>query len=213
MKLYWVKTRWFIKRFFSGYVWDIPNNNKTVYLTFDDGPTPEVTEWVLGQLQTYNCKAVFFCIGSNIEKQPDIFQKIIDEGHAIGNHTYNHVNGWNTENMAYIENMEACEQSITNEANNSNTKLFRPPYGKIKKQQAKEIREKGYKIIMWDVLSADFDTTITPEQCLHNVIDNVTEGSVIIFHDSVKAFSNLEYTLPKVLEYLKENGFSFGTIN
>jgi peptidoglycan/xylan/chitin deacetylase (PgdA/CDA1 family) len=213
MKLYWVKTRWFIKRFFSGYVWDIPNNNKTVYLTFDDGPTPEVTEWVLVQLRNYNCKAVFFCIGNNIDKYPEIFQKVINEGHTIGNHTYNHVNGWNTENTAYLENIEACERSIINRTGSNIVKLFRPPYGKIKKQQAKTVREKGYKIIMWDVLSADFDTTITPEQCLHNVIDNVTEGSVIIFHDSVKAFSNLEYTLPKVLEYLKENGFSFGTIN
>lgn len=213
MKLYWVKTRWFIKKLFSGFVWDIPNTQKTVYLTFDDGPTPEITEWVISLLKQHNIKATFFCIGNNIEKHPDIFQKVIDDGHTIGNHTFNHLNGWNTQNTPYLENMEACELSITKRIGKANAKLFRPPYGKIKPYQAKEIRKKGYKIIMWDVLSADFDTTITPQQCLQNVTANTTEGSVIIFHDSIKAFPNLEYTLPKAIEYLKENGFSFGTIN
>lgn len=213
MKLYWVKTRWFIKKFLSGFVWDIPNNEKTVYLTFDDGPTPEITEWIIALLRQHNIKATFFCIGNNIEKHPDIFQKVIDDGHTIGNHTYNHLNGWNTQNTLYLENMEACERSIIKRNDTGGAKLFRPPYGKIKSHQAKEIREKGYKIIMWDVLSADFDTTITPQQCLQNVTANTTEGSIIIFHDSIKAFPNLEYTLPKAIEYLKENGFNFGTIN
>lgn len=213
MKLYWVKTRWFIKKLFSGFVWDIPNTQKTVYLTFDDGPTPEITEWIIALLKQHNIRATFFCIGNNIEKYPDIFQKVIDDGHTIGNHTFNHMNGWNTQNIPYLKNMETCELSITKRIEKDSVKLFRPPYGKIKPYQAKEIRKKGYKIIMWDVLSADFDTTITPQQCLQNVTANTTAGSVIIFHDSIKAFPNLEYTLPKAIEYLKENGFSFDAIN
>lgn len=212
MKPYWVKTRWFIKKLFPGFVWDIPYTPQTVYLTFDDGPIPEVTEWVLDTLSYYNIKATFFCIGNNIDRNPHIFKKIADGGHAIGNHTYNHINGWKTGTTAYLENIEACRQSIlTNSGNDS--KLFRPPYGKISRQQAKEVKKLGFKIIMWDVLSADFDTTITPDKCLDNVIKNATSGSVIIFHDSIKASANMKYALPAVIEYLKENGFSFGTID
>ncbi|PZR20808.1 MAG: polysaccharide deacetylase family protein [Flavobacterium psychrophilum] len=212
MKPYWVKTGWLIKKIFSGYIWDIPSAQKTVYLTFDDGPIPGITEWVLDLLGQHNIKATFFCIGDNIEKNPDIFQKVIDSGHTIGNHTFNHINGWKTDNTAYLENIEACRQTILNKSN-IDTKLFRPPYGKISRQQAKEVKSLGYKIIMWDVLSADFDTAITPQKCLDNVIKNATNGSVIIFHDSLKAFPNLEYALPKVIEYLKENGFRFGTLS
>lgn len=212
MKPYWVKTRWFIKKLFPGFVWDIPAAQKTVYLTFDDGPIPEVTEWVLDLLKEHGIKATFFCIGDNIEKNPHIFKKVIDEGHTIGNHTFNHINGWNTNDTAYYENIEACRQSIINHSGND-TRLFRPPYGKIGRQQAKEVKSLGYKIIMWDVLSADFDTTITQERCLDNVIKNATNGSVIIFHDSIKAFPNLEYALPRAIEYLKENGFRFETVS
>jgi len=211
MKSYWVKTRWFIKKVFPGFVWDVPSEQKTVYLTFDDGPIPEITQWVLDILQKHNIKATFFCIGDNIEKHPHIFQKVIDEGHTIGNHTFNHINGWNTPDAAYLQNVEECRLSIIKGVR-TDAKLFRPPYGKIKPSQATAVKKMGYKIIMWDVLSADFDTTITPEQCLQNVIKNATNGSVIIFHDSIKAFTNLEYALPGVIEYLKKNGFSFGTI-
>jgi len=212
MKPYWVKTRWFIKKIFPGYIWDIPVAQKTIYLTFDDGPIPEVTEWVLDVLKGHDIKATFFCIGNNIEKNPHVFQKVIDAGHVIGNHTFNHINGWNTDNTAYYENVETCRQTILNHNGNDNG-LFRPPYGKISRKQTKEVKSMGYKIVMWDVLSADFDRTITPEKCLDNVIKNATNGSVIIFHDSLKAFPNLEYALPRVIEYLKEKGFSFGTID
>lgn len=211
MKLYWVKTRWFIKRLFNGYVWSLPQSQKTVYLTFDDGPIPEITEWVLNVLKEHDIKGTFFCIGDNIEKHPEVFEKLIDGGHSIGNHTFNHINGWNTEDSVYLANAEACRQSIVTRTG-SDVKLFRPPYGKIRAAQAKAIKQLGYKIIMWDVLSADFDTTITPEQCLQNVIKNAANGSVIIFHDSIKASANLKYALPKAIEYLKENGFKFGTI-
>jgi peptidoglycan/xylan/chitin deacetylase (PgdA/CDA1 family) len=208
MKFYWVKTRWFIKKLFAGFVWSIPDSGRTVYLTFDDGPTPQVTEWVLALLKEHGIKATFFCIGNNIEKHPDIFRKVVDSGHSIGNHTFNHLNGWDTGNAAYFENTEACEYIMQKEGVTTN--LFRPPYGKITGRQAKELRTRGYQIIMWDVLSADFDRTITPEKCLRNVVDNVRNGSVIIFHDSIKAQENLRYALPKAIEYLKGKGYRFG---
>lgn len=213
MKLYWIKTNAVIKRLFSNYVWDIPNKDKKVFLTFDDGPTPEITEWTLAQLKNYNAKATFFCIGNNIQKHPEVFNTIIQEGHAIGNHTFNHLNGWKTATQEYIANAILCDSQIQKATTcNKQPLLFRPPYGKIKSRQAKLLKQMGYKIIMWDVLSADFDQTITPEQCLNNVISTVKSGSIIVFHDSVKSFKNLEYALPKTLEYLKENGFGFDVI-
>lgn len=210
MKFYWIKTSALLKKMFSNYVWDIPNNENSVYLTFDDGPTPEITQWTLLLLKKYNAKATFFCIGNNVEKYPEIFNSVIQQGHAIGNHTFNHLNGWKTETETYIKNAKQCEIRISNqqsEINNLKSKLFRPPYGKIKSKQAKKLMELGYKIIMWDVLSADFDSSITREKCLNNVISNVQSGSIIVFHDSVKGFKNLEYVLPKTLEILKQNGY------
>jgi peptidoglycan/xylan/chitin deacetylase (PgdA/CDA1 family) len=202
-----------MKKLFTGYVWSMPkNNSKTIYLTFDDGPVPEATPWILAVLRQHNIKATFFCIGDNVEKHPDTFQQVVNDGHVIGNHTYNHLNGWSTENEAYVANFKNCEVSIQSR-HNPGAKLFRPPYGKVKAAQAQTIKKLGYKIIMWDVLSADFDQTITPQQCLHNVINNVADGSIIIFHDSVKASVNLRYALPEVIAYLKEKGFSFGVLN
>lgn len=202
----WVKTHWIIKRLFSNYVWEIPNNENKVYLTFDDGPTPEITEWTLNQLKEYNAKATFFCIGDNIRKYPEIFQKIINEGHSIGNHTFNHFNGWKTSTSDYIENVKLYETEHC-KLNTEHCKLFRPPYGKIKPSQSKILRKLGYKIIMWDIISYDFDATISKEQCLENVLKNVKSGSIIVFHDSKKAFWNLEYVLPRTLEFLKEKGY------
>ena len=203
---FWVKTNYFIKRIFPNYVWDIPNRENKVFLTFDDGPTPEITEWTLEQLKKYDAKATFFCIGNNIEKYPAIFQKIIQEEHAIGNHTFNHLKGWKITNDVYIENVKKCTENIS-QLNTENCQLFRPPYGKIKPSQSKALRRLGYKIIMWDVLSYDFDQTITPEECLDNVLKNVESGSIIVFHDSQKAEQNLKYVLPKTLAFLKEKGF------
>ncbi|MBG6186443.1 polysaccharide deacetylase family protein [Flavobacterium sp. CAN_S2] len=209
MKFYWIKTNWFIKKIFSNYTWDVSNAGNTVYLTFDDGPIPEVTDWVLAELKKHGFKATFFSIGENITKYPEIFKKVISEGHSIGNHTYNHLNGWNTSTEDYIENVARCEEAIGKNTNqNLKSKLFRPPYGKIKTAQSKAIQKLGYKIIMWDVLSADFDTTISREQCLDNVLSNVKPGSIIVFHDSQKAFKNLEYVLPKTLAFLKEKKFN-----
>ena len=219
MSFYWIKTNALIKKIFSNYVWDVSNSENKIYLTFDDGPTPEITEWVLEELKKHNAKATFFCIGNNIEKYPDVFEKVINEGHSIGNHTFNHLNGWKTATEDYLENTKLCKEQIL-KSNPSNSELakqiynlksaiFRPPYGKIKLSQSKKLRQLGYKIIMWDVLSADFDTSISKKKCLDNVIKNTESGSIIVFHDSVKAFANLEYSLPKALKYWAAKGFIF----
>ncbi|UPQ80144.1 polysaccharide deacetylase family protein [Flavobacterium azooxidireducens] len=214
MDLLWIKTNPIIKNIFSNYIWNIPNSEKKVYLTFDDGPTPEITEWVLAQLKKYDFKATFFCIGNNIEKHPELFNQLIMDGHAIGNHTFNHVKGWNTPNKTYLKEVEKCEGMIQHYSINQNlSKLFRPPYGKIKPLQSRKLRKLGYKIIMWDVLSADYKQTITKEKCLENVVKNVESGSIIVFHDSIKAFPNLEYVLPKTLQFLSENGYQCEIIN
>lgn len=213
MNYYWVKTNRFIKRIFSNYIWEIPNAENKIYLTFDDGPTPEITEWVLQELEKYKAKATFFCIGNNIEKHPQIFEKVIAKGHSIGNHTFNHLNGWKTSTEEYLKNSiqwsVGTSPSQNCDLHTEHYKLFRPPYGKIKASQAKKLREHGYKIIMWDVLSADFDTSISAEKCTQNVLKNTKSGSIIVFHDSIKAFPRVEYTLPKVLENLAKKGFVF----
>ncbi len=215
MKLAWVKTPQIVKKIFSNYHWDIPNSDNSVYLTFDDGPIPEVTPWVLSELEKYNAKATFFCIGENIKKNPDIFRQLLESKHAIGNHTFNHLNGWNTSVRSYLENIQKCQQIIAEHlvSNKDNPQLFRPPYGKIRPRQSRYLRKKGYQIIMWDVLSADYDITLTKEKCLENVIKNVQSGSIIVFHDSIKAFPRLKYVLPRVLEQLQEKGFNFKTLS
>ncbi|ESU23165.1 putative xylanase/chitin deacetylase [Flavobacterium enshiense DK69] len=236
MDFYWIKTNKLIKRLFSNQVWDLPNTEKKIYLTFDDGPTPEATEWVLSVLKKHDVKATFFCIGDNVRKYPELFHKVLSEGHAIGNHTYNHLQGWKTTNKLYLENIRLCEEEISRKiddiklyeekekkekSGNGNpngiphkiTGLFRPPYGKIKPSQSALLRKKGYKIIMWDVLSADFDQKVSPESCLQNVVKNTAQGSIIVFHDSKKAFRNIEYALPKAIEILKGKGFQFATID
>ena len=213
MSFYWIKTNALIKTIFSNYVWDVPNTENKIYLTFDDGPIPEITEWVLEELQKHNAKATFFCIGNNIEKHPEIFEKVIGNGHSVGNHTFNHLNGWKTTTKEYIKNSSKWSvvsgQSSNYKPNSEHCQLFRPPYGKIKASQSKKLRQLGHKIIMWDVLSADYDTSITPEKCLENVLKNVSSGSIIVFHDSIKAFPNLKYTLPRALEYWEKKGFVF----
>lgn len=215
MDLMWVKTNRFIKWVFPKYIWDIKNVDNQIYLTFDDGPIPEITEWVLDILNKYEVKATFFCIGDNIEKHPEVFQKVIQNEHSIGNHTFNHLKGWNFSTEEYIENTLQCEKAITSNSEivNLKSKIFRPPYGKIKLSQSKILRKLGYKIIMWDVLSVDYDKEISPEQCLENIIQNTVSGSIIACHDSLKAFKNLEYALPKAIEYLKYKGFVFERID
>jgi peptidoglycan/xylan/chitin deacetylase (PgdA/CDA1 family) len=184
---------------------------KKVYLTFDDGPTPEITAWVLNQLKEFNAKATFFCIGENIQKYPEIYNSILVNGHAIGNHTFSHYNGLKTKTSDYIENVLLCKEVIQQPAS-GNQQLFRPPYGKLRRSQANMLRKKNYKIIMWDVLSADFDSQISPGKCLENVIKNVQKGSIIVFHDSAKAMDRLRIALPKVLLHFSNLGYQFKAV-
>lgn len=201
------------------YVWDKPKNSQTVYLTFDDGPIPEVTPWVLDTLSENNIKATFFCIGENVQKYPDLFKRIVQEGHQVGNHTYNHLKGWKTDTPTYIENTLLAQSVIENTLKDgilsdetSITKLFRPPYGKIKKRQARKLTTQGFEIIMYRVVAYDWDPKISREQCLHNITKHTKGGDLVVFHDSIKAFKNLKYTLPKAITFLREKGHTFARL-
>lgn len=207
MKKYFVKTPSPLKFIFNKWIWSFSKKEKIIYLTFDDGPTPEITEWTLNELNKYNAKATFFCIGKNIKEFPTIYQKIKDSSHAIGNHTYNHLNGKKTSLNLYMDNVLFAEKLIQ-----PSTKLFRPPYGILTLKQSVSLRKLGYKIIMWDVLSADFDTSITAKKCLENVIKNIEDGSIIVFHDSVKASAKLKYVLPKILDFYTAKNYKFQKI-
>lgn len=199
-----------IQLLFPTLVWDIQTEENNIYLTFDDGPTPEITEWVLDTLSDFNAKATFFCIGKNIEENPAIFQRLVNEGHGIGNHTFNHLKGWKTKTPKYIDNILLAKNAIENE--NVETSLFRPPYGRIKRKQIRKVQELGYQIIMWNVLPVDWSIDIQPEDCTNYVLDNAKKGSIVVFHDSVKAARNMQYALPIVLQHFSEKGFSFKRI-
>ncbi len=216
---YMVKTPVWLKKLYNKCIWEIPDNGDNIYLTFDDGPHPTITPFVLAELKKYNAKATFFCIGENVTKFPAIFNQIITEGHSIGNHTHNHLNGWKTDDKTYLDNILTAQKYIS-------SNLFRPPYGRIKRSQLRKLstipacggtnsndsrlrRDKKLSIIMWTVLSADFDSTLSPEKCLQNVLRYTRSGSIVVFHDSEKAEQHLRYALPKVLSYFSEKGYSF----
>ena len=194
-----------IRKLLPGSIWRMPGSGKTVYLTFDDGPTPGVTEHVLSMLAEHNAKATFFCIGNCVEKHPELFKKLLEDGHAIGNHTYSHTNGWKVSLNNYIEDVEKCNQIFQ-------SKLFRPPYGKISPRQFLQLR-KSYTIVMWDVLSMDYETRLNSETCLNNVLDHIRNGSIITFHDSLKAWPRLKEILPQILKELSTVGFTFSVIH
>ncbi len=213
-----VKIPKLVKKLYPRRTWDGPAKDKTLYLTFDDGPIPEVTPWVLEQLKKHQAKATFFCIGDNIRKHPEVFKKVILEGHSVGNHTFNHLNGWKTTTAEYMENTEKAKlimkQYLPNienpsEERGSKNELFRPPYGRIKSSQARELLRLEYKIVMWDIISMDYDASVSPEKCLRNVLDNAENGSIIVFHDSLKAEKNLKAVLPLILEHFSSEGYSF----
>jgi peptidoglycan/xylan/chitin deacetylase (PgdA/CDA1 family) len=231
-------------------VWAFSSKKPTIYLTFDDGPIPKVTPWVLELLKKQNAKATFFCIGDNVKKHPEIFKHILAEGHSIGNHTFHHLKGTETTTENYLKDIALFENTATvfndklratsdarftmnpktenldngnknSKSNRTNirtpslvprTSLFRPPYGKMTSSQAKKVVAKGYKIVMWDVLSADFDPAITAEECLKNVLHNIKKGSVVVFHDSLKAEERLRYVLPKLLEFASSKGWECSSI-
>lgn len=210
-----VKIPIIIKRLFPKYIWEKTFSNKTLYLTFDDGPTPEITEWTLNTLKQFNAKATFFCIGDNVKKYPDILHKINQEGHSIGNHTFNHINGWSNKTNSYVNNTEKAQNTLEKELGLeyfSTKKLFRPPYGKIKNKQARQLIKKGYQIVMWSVISYDWNINLSGKDCLNNVLKHTKDGNIIVFHDSLKAKKNLQYTLPKVLSYYSDRGYSFKSL-
>lgn len=199
--MYLVKTPQFIQNLFPNFCWRMPDQEKVLYLTFDDGPIPEITPWVLEQLRAYDAQATFFCVGDNVRKHPQVFNQVVAEGHAVGNHTYHHLNGWSSDNLHYFHDVRHCARTVQSD-------LFRPPYGRLKPRQA-QFLQRHYRIVMWDVLSGDFDPAIDAEQCLNNVLQHAGRGSIVVFHDSRKAWSKLQTVLPQVLAHYHEQGYRF----
>lgn len=199
--MYLVHTPPYVQALFPSLTWKMPAGRKEIFLTFDDGPIPEVTPWVLETLKKYNARATFFCVGDNVRKYPEIYNQVIKGGHSVGNHTLNHLSGWSTENISYFHNIRHCARMVQ-------SGLFRPPYGKLRPSQIQFLL-RHYQIIMWDVLSGDFDQDIKPEECFQNVIQNVSPGSIVVFHDSLKAETNLRHALPLVLDYFTKEEYSF----
>jgi peptidoglycan-N-acetylglucosamine deacetylase len=185
----------------SSLVWKIKTNSKELFLTFDDGPVPEVTPWVLDVLDQYQVKATFFCVGDNVKKYPEIFSTLLEKGHRVGNHTFNHQKGWDTPIQEYIDNIGQCNKLV-------NSNLFRPPHGQITRKQVASISP-DYSVIMWSVLSGDFDPALTPEKCLQIAVRNTRKGAIVVFHDSVKALPRLQYALPRYIEYFKKKEYKF----
>ncbi|MCD8742343.1 polysaccharide deacetylase family protein [Mucilaginibacter roseus] len=202
--MYLFKTPRLLKWLYPKLIWDIKTSSRSIFLTFDDGPIPIVTPYVLKILKEYGAKATFFCIGDNVRKHPDIFEQVKREGHAIGNHTFNHLKGWKTDDDTYIENFKQADEML-------HTNLFRPPYGRIKRSQAEKLKALNPEldIVMWDVLSGDFDMTLKPERCLKKTLKYTRPGSIVVFHDSLKAFNRLEYVLPRALGFWKSQGYTF----
>lgn len=193
-----------IRLFYRKALWRLDKTQKVVYLTFDDGPIPEVTPWVLDLLKDENVKATFFCVGENVQKHPSVFRQLLDEGHTVGNHTFNHIQGLKSDLDNYLSNIEKADKLI-------GSTLFRPPHGFLKKRQYRALLKK-YRIVMWDVLSRDFDNSITATEVFENVMNFIRPGSLIIFHDSLKAEINMKEALPKVIRSLKNDGYRFETI-
>lgn len=206
--MYLIKTPFLLSAFYANCVWKKPTTEKVIYLSFDDGPHPKATPFVLEQLKNFNAKASFFCIGKNVALYPSILEQIKREGHTIGNHTMHHLNGWKTDDEYYLNDIKVARTLL-------DTNFFRPPYGRVKKSQIKKIQADPFlphQIIMWDVLSGDFDTKISGEQCLKNVLDNTEPGSIIVFHDSDKAWERMHFALPKVLAHFREQGYRFDAL-
>ncbi len=203
--MYLIKTPFWLRALYPNCTWKIPSKEKVIYISFDDGPHPEATPFVLEILKQYNAKATFFCIGNNVLKHPNVYESILQQGHRVGNHTYDHLNGWKTDLATYIENIKDAANLIESD-------LFRPPYGRVTRKQIRTIQSDPNcpkHIIMWDVLSGDFDLNLTGEDCAKNVIQNTAPGSIIVFHDSQKAWDRMSVALPLVLAYFSKLGYQF----
>ncbi|MBP6430765.1 MAG: polysaccharide deacetylase family protein [Ferruginibacter sp.] len=205
--LYFVKTPWWIKKLYSNCVWDIKTNEKVLYITFDDGPHPTITPFVLQELNKYNAKATFFLIGDNAKKYPTILQQIIDEGHAIGNHTMHHLNGWKTSDEIYVNDIKDAEQYIS-------SNLFRPPYGRISKKQIQALttHHSPLTIIMWNILAGDWEQSLSPQKCFNQIKNKIYPGAIVVFHDSEKAKERMKFAFSKLLQYAAQQGYSFKSI-
>jgi peptidoglycan/xylan/chitin deacetylase (PgdA/CDA1 family) len=215
--MYFIKAPFWLRILYRPLLWRIPEKEKVIYLTFDDGPHAKATPFVLDQLKKYDAKASFFCIGKNVDAEKELFERILREGHKVGNHTQNHVNGWEVSIEQYLSDVNLAASSI-------HSTLFRPPYGrirynaigKVKSLMSLRAKEKGMeseaKIVMWDVLSGDFDVHLSPEKCVQNVLKHSGKGSIIVFHDSAKAWDRMEFALPKILDFYTQKGFQFKVI-
>jgi peptidoglycan-N-acetylglucosamine deacetylase len=196
---------WWIRAIYpKGLVWSVPTSKRAVFLTFDDGPIPEVTQLVLGILKHYNIKATFFCVGENVQKHPDIFSLLSESGHATGNHTFHHVKAWKTDFSSYLSDVQQCDNLVKSQ-------LFRPPHGQINPRLVKQLN-RHYRIIMWSALTGDYDKTLSGEQCLQHAIKYTAPGSIVVFHDSIKARERMEYALPLYIEYCLKEGYSFSVL-
>lgn len=202
------KTPAILQKIMPSRLWRVKTDRKVLYLTFDDGPIPNLTEWVLDELKEKKISATFFCVGANIEKHPKILRRIISEGHAIGNHTQHHLNGWNTPTDAYIDNITDCQSVLAK--HQITTNLFRPPYGRLRWQQKKRLSH--LQVVMWDVLSKDYSQTLAKEEVLEESIRATENGSIVVFHDNLKAEENLRYALPRYIDYFMARGYQFKSL-
>lgn len=204
---YFITTPWWLRRLFPGCLWDVRTKEKVIYLTFDDGPHPDITPFVLDELAKYNAKATFFCIGNNVKRFPEVYRQVQQQGHIVGNHTMHHINGWKSSDSVYLADVTEAAEYIK-------TAYFRPPYGRIKRSQIKKLSNGNatllpLKTIMWSVLAGDWDSTVTPQKCFERVKKNIYPGCIVVFHDSAKAYERMSYVLPKLLKYFTEEGYSF----
>lgn len=206
--LHFYQTPGIFRRLSRDLLWKIPTTEPEIYLTFDDGPIPGLTEFILEVLADFDARATFFCVGDNVNKHPAICAKVVKSGHLIGNHTYNHLNGWATKNELYLNNIEKCQSLISRHQDSLPQPVFRPPYGKISSSQIKALRNK-YQIIMWDILAYDFDKSHSPQKSLEKIIYGTNAGSIVVFHDNYKTENKLKYMLPRYLEYFREKGYVF----
>jgi peptidoglycan/xylan/chitin deacetylase (PgdA/CDA1 family) len=202
--MYAVKTPALVKALYKDLTWNFERNTNHVYLTFDDGPHPQITDEVLSLLSKANAHATFFCVGSNVEKYPETFSRVLKLGHSAGNHTYDHMNGWKNKNFSYFRSIIKCRNLFT-------TPLFRPPHGRITRSQARAVGKK-FSIIMWDVLAADFDKSVSKEKCADNVIKNIQPGSIVVLHDSEKAAGKMLYALPRIIDFINDKKWNMKAI-
>lgn len=215
--MYLHRTPWLVKRMFPQYLWSLPGKDRKLYLTFDDGPVPGVTDFVLKTLSRQQVPATFFCVGDNIRKYPEVFREVLNNGHQVGNHTFSHLDGWRTDDTAYRENINRCQDLISKHTGRAEDyqaakALFRPPYGKISREQGRGLKA-THRIVMWDVLAGDFDRNLHPRQCLQRTVASIRPGSIVLFHDSLKAERTMRYVLPRFIEKAKDLGYSFERLN